>query len=63
MNPDWQSIAAPAVAGLTLAAFIWRWFRQRTRGGVVGSCAGCSCSPAVKPEYRNEKGRTTNSAN
>jgi hypothetical protein len=49
MNPDWQSIAAPAVAGLTLAVFIWRWFRQRTRGGVAGSCAGCSCSPAVKP--------------
>ena len=48
MNPDWQSIAAPAVACLTLALFVWRWWRQRTRGANGGSCAGCSCAPKAK---------------
>jgi|GEM_PF-6263009 hypothetical protein len=49
MNADWQSIAAPAVAGLTLAVFAWRWWRQRARGGASGgSCEGCSCAPKEK---------------
>jgi hypothetical protein len=47
MVADWQSVAAPVVVFLALAALAIRaWKRARRRGGVCEGALECGCSGA-----------------
>jgi FeoB-associated Cys-rich membrane protein len=48
MNTDWQSLAAPIVVLITVAAFALRSFRKKKRGGGCASCSGGSAKAAFE---------------